>query len=326
MKKYLLTTSGAASLALALTACGGSTAAETDADSAENALAELEKTELTVGVLPIADYSAVYWADENGFFEDAGLTVELEPLQGGPVGIQKAVSGDIDLSVSNTFSTIIATDGGAPITTVVASGSLGEHTQLIFVQEDSDIQDIHDLDGRTVGTNTTNNVGDVTFENLTDVLDIEIEPNWVEVPFNEMAAGVEAGSIDAGYVPDPFASAAREQGLREVVDLTDEANVGLSMSGFVSSKTFVEENPNTAAAFAEAMYAAGTDIQENEAEFREWLPEIANVTPEVADSMALPLFASEMDVDALQEVADILVSQGRVGEIDMADHTYVAGE
>lgn len=287
---------------------------------------ELETTELTVGALPIADYAALYWAQENGFFEDEGLTVTLEPVQGGPIAAQNVATGELDLSFSNTISTSIATQSGLPIKTVVLTSALGPGGLSVYVTPDSPIQDLEDLDGATIGINAQNNIGDVTLRNLLNEEGLDVEPTFVEVPFPEMLTGVESGSIDVGYSPEPFSSAALGAGMREVVDLADPEgpNAGLAVSNFISSDQFIAENPNTVNAFVRAMYAAGEDIEANEDEFRSWLPGVANVPEEVAAEMALPDFFTETDVDEIQRVVDILVDQGLLEEgYDAAEFTYV---
>ncbi len=315
---------------LGLAACGS----DDDSDSNSgggggggSADGELETTEVTVGALPLADYSALYWAQENGFFEEEGLTVTLEPVQGGPQAAQNVATGELDMSFSNTISTSIAAQSGLPIQTVVLTSALGPGGLSVYVTPDSDIQDLQDLDGATIGINATNNIGDVTLRNLLNEEGLDdVEPTFVEVPFPEMLSGVQAGSIDVGYSPEPFSSAALGAGMREIVDLTDPAgpNDGLAVSNFIASDQFIEDNPNTVAAFARAMYAAGEDIVAKEAEWREWLPTIAQVSPEVAQEIALPEFLTETDVDRIQEVVDILIEQELLEDgYDPADDTYV---
>ncbi|WP_410872931.1 ABC transporter substrate-binding protein [Nocardia sp. A7] len=295
--------------ALVLSSCGGSgerTAAATDGT--------LEQTSVSVGVLPLADYAAVYWADEKGFFEREGLTVTLEPIQGGPIGIQKVASGELDFSIANSISAAIAQSRKTPITTVVHTSSLGDRSGILYVAPESPITSIADIDGKTVGVNTTNNIGDVTIANLATDRGVQIEPRYVEVPFPEMLPGVQAGSIDVGYAPEPFSSAARGAGMREIADLTTGINNALPASIFVAGNEFVDANPDTTAAFARAIYAAGADISAHEADFRTWLPGVAKVPAEVARSMSLPIFASSMDPAKMQAVADMLGAQGRIPE------------
>ena len=310
---------------LGLSACGSDEPAAGGGEGSGDG--GLETTELTVGALPLADYAALYWAQENGFFEDEGLTVTLEPVQGGPIAAQNVAAGQLDLSFSNTISTSIATQTGLPIKTVVLTSALGPGGLSVYVTPDSPVQSLEDLDGRTIGINATNNIGDVALRNLLNEEGLEdVEPTFVEVPFPEMLAGVQSGSIDVGYSPEPFSSAALAEGMREVVDLVDPAgpNVGLAVSNFISSDAFIAENPNTINAFIRAMYAAGEDIEANEQEFRTWLPGIANLPEDVAQNMALPDFFTETDVDEIQRVVDILVEQGLLDEgYEASEYTYV---
>ncbi len=309
---------------LGLSACGSDEPAAEG--SGGDSGGELETTELTVGALPIADYAALYWAQENGFFEEEGLTVTLEPVQGGPIAAQNVATGELDLSFSNTISTSIATQSGLPIKTVVLTSALGPGGLSVYVTPDSPIQSLEDLDGATIGINAQNNIGDVTLRNLINEEGAEVEPTFVEVPFPEMLTGVESGSIDVGYSPEPFSSAALGAGMREVVDLADPEgpNAGLAVSNFISSDQFIAENPNTVNAFVRAMYAAGEDIEASEEEFRSWLPGVANVPAEVAAEMALPDFFTETDVDEIQRVVDILVDQELLEEgYDAGEFTYV---
>lgn len=309
----------AAAGALALSACGGGGAPE-----AGVADGNLEITDVTVGVLPLADYAAVYWAEENGLFDEEGLNVTLEPIQGGPVGIQRTVSGELDFAISNSISAAITqTQGNAPVTTVAFTSSLGEGSGIVFVTPESDIQTVEDLDGRTLGVNTTRNIGDVTFANLVNSEGLDVEPNWVEVPFPEMIAGVKAGSIDAGYTPEPFSSAARAAGMREVADVTTGPNLHLAAATIVASDQFVSQNPDTTAAFARAIYQAGVQMAADEDGVRSWLPGVATVPDEVAQTMVLPVYSPGMDLEALGAVADMLKEQGLIpDDYDVAEHVF----
>jgi NitT/TauT family transport system substrate-binding protein len=328
--------------ALVLAACGGAdpgaetespdsddTSAPTDTapgdstDGAPTEEAELEDAEISIGVLPIADYSAVYWAEEQGFFEEEGLTVDLQTLQGGPVSIQRLVSGELDFGFTNLLSFGIAVDGGAPIKVATLTSSLSSESGGIFVTEGSDIESLEDLDGMTVGVNTTSNVGDVTLNALLESEGLEdVGPSYVEVPFPEMVAGVESGAIEAGYMTEPFTSAARAAGLRNVVDLYSGPNESLPMAIYATSTEYADANPNTVAAFQRAVNAASADILENEDAFREFLPDATGTPQEVAEVMVLPIFEDSLDPEKLQRTADMLSGQGLVEEpLNMTEHT-----
>ncbi|MGY1740296.1 MULTISPECIES: ABC transporter substrate-binding protein [unclassified Blastococcus] len=317
-----------ASAALALSACGGDddpSSSSSGSGGSGGGNGEPEVTELTVGALPISDYAAVYWAQENGFFEEEGLDITIEPVPSGAQSAQMVATGDLDIGYSHTIATSIGTQSGLPIKVIAVTSALGPNTLSIYVDPSSPIQSVEDLEGQTIGINALNTVGDITFRNMIAEDGLEVEPNWVEVPFPEMLSGVQSGSIDAGYAPEPFNSAARLAGMREVVNLIEEGgpNDGLAVANFVASDQFIGENPNTVAAFVRALYAAGADITANEAGFREWLPGVINVDPDVAQSMGLPYFIDHTDVDQLQRVADVLIDQGLLEDgYDAAEYTY----
>lgn len=319
-----LTMAGVTSAALMLTACGGSDSGDASAGATDG---ELEKTELTVGSLPIADYAALYWADEKGFFEDEGLDVTIQPVQGGPAGVQQVVAGELDFTNSTPFGTAMAVDSGLPIRSVVLTSALADNGIGIFVPEKSSIKGMEDLDGKSIGINTTKNMGDITFNALADSKDVDVAPDWVEVPFPEMIGGVKAKSIDAGYMVEPFMSAARDAGLRQVVDNTEGPNKGLAGSTFVASQKFLDANPATAAAFARAMYAAGGDLTENEDALREWLPSVAKLDKGVAKKIPLPTYNSEMDDEGYGKAIDILKDQKLVkDDLDPEDTVWAPKE
>lgn len=323
-------------LALAVAGCGSGGSADSAAESpppqpqSEQVATEpatagdggaLEDAEISIGILPIADYSAVYWAEEQGFFEDEGLSVEIQTLQGGPVSIQRVVAGELDFGFTNLLSFGIAVDGGAPIKVAALTSSLSHGSGGIYVQPDSDIESLADLDGRTVGVNTTSNVGDVTLNALLEAEGVDATPTYVEVPFPEMVAGVESGSIEAGYMNEPFVAAAEAAGLRNVVDLYSGPNESLPMAIYATSTSYAEQNPNTVAAFLRAVNAASADINQNEEAFREFLPGATGTPQELADEMTMPVFEDSLDVDKLQRTADLLVDQGLIDEpLDMSEH------
>lgn len=304
-------------MSISLAACSG-------AGGSGTADGELEKTDIKVGSLPLADYATLYWARDKGFFEREGLNVTLEPLQGGSIGAQKVASGELDFSFTNTISTAIATQSGMPIETVVLTSALGDGSLLLYVLPDSPIQGLEDLNGKTIGINTTNNIGDVTLKNLARSRGLDLTPTFVEVPFPEMLTGVQNRALDVGYSPEPFASAARQAGVRQIADLTEGPNQHLAVSNFVASTRFTEQNPDTTAAFARAMYAANEDLETKETEFREWLPGVANLPADVAANMPLPVWQTETNVAEIQRVADVLIDQGVVKPgYDAAQHTWL---
>lgn len=299
-------------VAVTLSACGSD---DKDGDSSS----------VTVGVLPLADYGPVYWAQDKGLFKKHGLDVKFEALQGGPVGLQQVVAGQLDFSFSNPISSAIASSKGAPVETVAITSGWGKGELGVFVKPGSPIKDMADLDGKTVGINTTQNVGDTLFANLAKSKGLKAEPDWVEVPFPEMIDGVKNGSIDAGYLPEPFATAARAAGLRDVADLIQADNVSLPGASFITSKTYAAQNPETVKKFADALEEARQQIAADPQAFRSWMPKALGIDVGASEKMNLPDFEVGLTDEGMQKVADILIDLGLVKDgYDAAEFNFSA--
>jgi NitT/TauT family transport system substrate-binding protein len=288
-------------------ACGSDSGSES-----EQASADAAPQTLAVGSLPIPDMAPIIWADDKGLFAEENLDVELKPLQGGPVGIQMITTGELQFSFGNPISTMIATDKGSPVTTIAQLAGVGPNEIGIYVAPDSPVQSMVDLDGKTIATNTTNNVGDITFASLAASKGLDVTPKWVEVPYPEIADGVLGGAVEAGFFPEPFAAAARIAGLRQVVDLTEGANQDLPISSALTSAEFLKEQPETVAAFTRAINKAREQMAADEDAFRQWWPGVSGASPEIAAGMNLPDFGASFEDDKWQSLADTLADLGLV--------------
>ncbi|HWU20760.1 MAG TPA: ABC transporter substrate-binding protein, partial [Nocardioides sp.] len=168
-------------------------------------------------------------------------------------------------------------------------------------------------------------VGDTLFANLAKSKGFKAEPDWVEVPFPEMIDGVKNGSIDAGYLPEPFATAARTAGLRDVADLVQADNVSLPGASFITSKAYAAKNPETVKKFAAALEEARQQIAADPQAFRAWMPKALGIDVKASEKMNLPDFGIGLTDEGMQKVADILIDLGLVKDgYDAAEYDFSA--
>src|SRR5579863_1986455 len=66
-----------------------------------------------------------YYANDLGYFQDAGLSVDITPMQNGPAIVAAVVSGAVDIGYSNLLSLAAAYDRGLSLT-IVASANLSD--------------------------------------------------------------------------------------------------------------------------------------------------------------------------------------------------------
>lgn len=297
-------------LALVAAACGGGDA-------------EPEQTSVTVGALPLVDFAPLFWADQQGYFTEEGLDVTVEVVQGGPIAAQLLLAGDIQFSFNNWLSVVGAVANGAPLTVVANATWLGDGQGGVFVLPDSPIQTLADLDGRTVSTNTIGNVGDIAIENLIAEQGLDIEIQYVEVSFPESIPAVQSGAVDAAFLTEPFTSFALASGLRSVADPYTGRVANLPIAGYVSTQEFANANPGTVAAFRRAIERATEELAADEELLRGFIPQYSQVPAEVAASLALPIYQTDLTVEDLQVPADLMADLGFLDEpLDASEFVF----
>ena len=107
-----------------------------------------------------------------------------------------------------------------------------------------------------------------------------------------MAAALKSGTINAAMLPEPFASSAEEtEGAVPLVDLDQGATTNFAVAGYVVTKQWAQEYPQTLAAFYRALEEgqeiADTNRAAVEAAMEDIKPATLAVDKETAAVMAL---------------------------------------
>lgn len=132
--------------ALALAGCAADTGAEPDTD----APADLTKM-VVVSFLPLQSFTFTpeMYAYSSGIFEEHGLDVQLQPVQGTAAAIQTLLGGATPITRVSTVDVMPGLEEGQPI---VAVGTMAYRSNLrIISTEDNPIEDAADLEGATIG-------------------------------------------------------------------------------------------------------------------------------------------------------------------------------
>ncbi|MFC5929441.1 ABC transporter substrate-binding protein [Cryobacterium melibiosiphilum] len=259
-----------------------------------------------VGYFPLAHTASVVNADEEGLFEAQGLDVELIQTGGGAAAITTLVSGSIDITYSNYTSALLAAEKGLPVM-LVAANDVGGADHGIFVTSDSAIGTAADLSGKTFAVNNLQNVGTLAVYALLE--DAGVDPtdvSLVEMPYPDMQAALERGAVDAIWQVEPFQSGALAAGFVKLSDMFTGTMADIPVAGWVTTKKFAEENPEAISAFQIAISESGEDLQGHRERFVELVPTFTKVPVAVVEQMELPVFESDLNLERLQQTADLL--------------------
>lgn len=298
---------------LTVTACGGGE------EPAGEPAGEEELATVSIGVIASTDVAPLYLGIEQGFFEEEGLELEITQAQGGAAIVPSVMSGDLDFGFSNVTSLIVARSQGLPLQIIAnannSTGVQGEDFADVLVREDSDIQDAADLEGRTVGVNTLNNISDTTIRAAIEAQGGNPDDvDFVEIPLPDMPAALERGEVDAIGSIEPFRTIAMQDGARSAVSNYAFPIDNLTVAVYFTTEDVLAAEPEMVESFQAAIERSLEYAQENPDEVRAILPTYTQLDEELIDQLILPSYPTEVNRDSVQELADLALEHGLIDE------------
>ena len=309
--RRLLAATAAVALATTLAACGGSS----DSGSSGGSADAQGIRHLKVGVIPIVDVAPIYLGQEQGFFKDRDIELELVQESGGAAAVPGVVAGDFEFSFGNVTSILLAASQGLPLRIVAEGNSSTSDPATDFshvvVKGDSPIQSAADLVGKKIAVNNLKNIGEVTIRKVVEDAGGDSSTlNFVELPFPDMPGAVANGDVDAAWVVEPFVTVATGQGERKVVANFAEAVDDLTVASYFTTEQLIKENPDLVNDFQAAIQESLKYAQDHPDEVRRIVTTYTKITPDVAATIALPAFPQDVNVDSLKTVADLMKKYG----------------
>lgn len=294
---------------------GGTSGGDDGADDRTETPGEL--VEITVGALPIADTAPVWLGAAEGFFEEEGIDLTVEPTQGGAAATAGLMSGDYDFAFANTFSVITAVAQGLDVR-YVANGASSSGTEdgfgAVVVAGDSDIQSAADLPGRDVGVHNFQNIVLITVSHAVEQAGGDPEQiNYIEIALAEGAAAVDNGNIDAAMLVEPYLTTALLDGQR-VVSWAFQSIPDLDIGGYMTTNAVIDSDPELVAAFTRAMNRSLEYAADNPDAVREIISTYTEIPADVLAELALPTFRTEFNREGLEELNTSAVTYGLLEE------------
>lgn len=263
--------------------------------------------EITVGVLPIVDVAPVYLAIEEGLFEDEGLTVTPEVMQGGAAAIPALQGGDLDIAFGAWPSFLIANQQGIELRAVADGVAAVEGFTQFLALPDSGLEgNPAGMAGMTVALNTLGNLGELALRDTFADAGVDYsEVTAVEIPFPEMGAALEGGSVDVIWAVEPGVTGNTSNlGAVTVIDSYVDDMENFPVAGYFVTAEFAEQNPNTVAAFTRAVQSAA-DMLNDDPDLRlETVQTYTELPPELLQNVTFPEFRGEIDISQLERVYD----------------------
>ncbi len=274
-----------------------------------------ERAKVEVGVIPIADVAPLYLGVERGFFEEEQLDVTPRPAQAGAAIVASVVSGDLQIGFSNVVSLILAQDRGLPVR-IVAQGiqATDDPTRdysAVLVKGDSTIREPKGLEGKTIAINALSNIGDVTIKAAFEKKGVDVSKlKFIELPFPDMNAALQQGRVDAIWVVEPFATAAKASGARVISQPYAETAPELTVATYFTTQRYLDENRPVVDRFVRAMNKSLQFAQQNPDAVRRIVPTYTNISPEAANAMVLGFWRPDLNRPSIELLGRLMVKYG----------------
>lgn len=305
------------------TTTGGTAGSDTTATTASGGSASAPSGEMTtaqLGLLPITDVAPFYLGQSLGYFSDRNLTVEPNFAAGGAVILPSVESGEFDIGYSNIVSLLLLQSRGGAYKLLAgggktASGDEDDYSQM-FVLEDSDIESMADLGGKTVAINTPKNALEiVTRESVEQAGGDHESINFVEFPFPEMGGALRSGTVDAILYNEPFQTLMLQEGGVRILGRPFNDAVPGEILAYYFVKADQVDGP-IATAFAEGMRQANAYASENPQAVRDIIPTYTEVAPELAAELVMPPYVEEsVPESSIARYAELMTKFGLVDEM-----------
>ena len=261
-----------------------------------------------IAITPVESATEAYYASELGFFQKAGLDVNIQVLSNNPAVASAVSSGAVDIG-HGALDTIAALHSkGIPVIVLAPAGEYLSPFDLrgsgIAVRADSAVRQAKDLNGKILGVASLHGFTDTAARIYIDQNGGDISTlKFVEVPFPLMSVALESGRVDAVSVAEPFMSAVGKVG-RFVSYGFDSISKHFVLAGWFSTPQWVRAHPEQASRFAAAIHEAAVWANRNPAKSAAILTKYTKLDPVTLAGMTRARFAEQMTPDLMQPLID----------------------
>jgi len=252
----------AALVGLLATACGQQPAASgpraTQSVPGPSDVPMITDLKVGLGYIPSVQFAPFYYADQQGYYKDAGLSVSFENKID-PDLITLVGQGGLDLGVADGTSVIPAVSQGIPIKYVATI--YGTFPSIVFAKSTSGIKAAADLKGKKIGIPGKYGSSWIMLQALLDSAGLKpSDATIVEYPDFGQGAAVQAGAVDAatGFTNNEPVQL-ELSGSKAVVLHVDDV-VALPGPGLIVGSTTLGTKRDAVEAFVAATLRAMTEI------------------------------------------------------------------
>lgn len=262
---------------------------------------------MRVGVIASDTYAEAFYAQDAGFFKQAGLDVEITTLANGTAILTGVLAGALDLGISNTVAIATAVSHGFPVGFIAAGAYYlaSAPTTVLCVARDAPYRGARDLEGKTVAVSALRDMNAAgakawLVENGADLTRI----SFIEMSFPEMAPALAHGTIAAATIPEPQLTDDRRQ-IRVLADFFDVIGKRFMNGGWFTTPEYRAQNPALVRKFVATIYATAAWANAHHPQTAAILAKYSKVPLATTREMTRAIYAEALSPDIVQPSLDV---------------------
>jgi NitT/TauT family transport system substrate-binding protein len=262
-----------------------------------------------VAALPSEAAAEVFYAQEMGFFANAGIDVDVQTMQNGAAVASAVASNAVDIGWTTPVSLAIARQKGIPFLTIapaVLYTAAAPFTAL-FVAAGSPIRTAADLHGKVIGAN---GLGTMTEYGPRAWIDRNggdsTQVRFLELPFSAMVDSLVAGRVDAAEIGEPALAVATAKNHLLAYPMNAVANEFLFGVWF-GATAWVKAHPDVVARFVAAIHttAAWANQPANQTRSGAILSQYTKIPSAAIATMTRARYGEVLSPSLIQPVVDV---------------------
>jgi NitT/TauT family transport system substrate-binding protein len=302
--------SAAALAVTVVSACSSGAASTTDSSQGP------ELSTVNVYALDSPDTAPVWLAQQEGYFKQVGLTVNIVTIPGSGAAIPYVASHTADFTQLN-YVTAFGSEAKDPklgIKIIADDEQAAPNTNVLMVAKGSKITSVAQLKGKVISFPSAG-LGLAQLALDEQLRGYGIKPSSFTgepISFADMISPLARGSLSAAFEIQPFITISEASiGAKPLIDLMTGPMANFPVLGWETDASFMAKYPKTVAAFQKAV-EKGQQLAASDPQLvRKILPEhIKGLSASIANVMALQTYNTTLSTTRLRRVVDLMQQFG----------------
>ena len=244
-------------------------------------------------------YAPQYAAIANGYFEEAGIEIDLATGQGADQVMTAVLSGQSDIGFAGPEASIyVYNEGKEDYTEVFAQLTKRDGSFLVSREKNDDFK-WTDVKGKTIIPGRKGGVPYMTFEYVLKQNGLNPQTDLVlddSIKFDLMAGAFSAGNADYVTLFEPTATQVQNAGKGYIVASVGEASGEIPYTAYFAKKSYIAENSDLIQNFVNAIYKGQKWVESHTA--AEVAAAIQSFFPDTDLSILTAAMQTYKDIDA----------------------------